>query len=133
MFFAFSHLNNCFGTCGHIQAMFNFYSKWYQHYHIAKALSIPKYIFKAEKQNRKLISYYDKVEETFFTSVKKAKILSFSGLKAVWTKNYDYKPWSKNLFNSVRLRSMQMLARPLRCLKGPNEKKHSAKGWASPF
>ena len=54
-----------------------FYSKCYQHYHIAKAHGIPKNIFKVYKQNRKLILYYDKVEETFFTSVKNAKILSF--------------------------------------------------------
>ena len=29
-----------------------------------------------------------------------------------------FKPWSKNLFNAVSLRSMQMLARPLSWLVG---------------
>ena len=47
-----------------------------------KQCLIPKYIFKVYKLNRKLILYYGNVKETFFNSVKKAKILSFLGTKS---------------------------------------------------
>ena len=59
-----------------------FETECYQHYHIAKAHSISKYTFKVEKPNRKLILFYAKVKETFLTSVKKAKTLSFFGTKS---------------------------------------------------
>ena len=50
---------------------------------------IPSFVW---KPNRKLILYYGKVKETYFPSVKKAKILSFVGTKSCLTKkNYDYK------------------------------------------
>ena len=52
-----------------------------QNYHIAKAPSIPKHMFKVWKPNRKLILYYGKVKETTFTSVKKTTILSFLGTR----------------------------------------------------
>ena len=64
-----------FVTQSHKPAILSFCSTWfYQNYH-QKAPSIPKHIFKVWKPNRKLILYYGKVKETYFTSVKKAKIL----------------------------------------------------------
>ena len=46
----------------------------YQNCHIAKAPSILKHTFKIWKLKWKLILYYGKVKESYFTSVKKAKI-----------------------------------------------------------
>ena len=69
-----------------------FWALLYQNYHTAKAHSIPKHIFKIWKLNRKLVSYYGKVKETNFTSVKKAKILSFLGTKRCQTEKLRLKP-----------------------------------------
>ena len=69
-----------------------FETECYQHYHIAKAHSIPKPIFKVWKPNRKLVLYYGKVKETNFTSVKKANILSFLGTKRCRTEKLRLKP-----------------------------------------
>ena len=58
---------------------------FYHNYHKAKAPSIPKHIFKVRKPNCKLILYYGKVMETFLTSVKNAKIMSFLRTKSCLT------------------------------------------------
>ena len=46
-------------------------------YHIAKAPSILKHIFKAWKPKQKLILYHGKVKETYFTSVKRQNFCNF--------------------------------------------------------
>ena len=44
------------------------------------------------KQNRKLILYYGKIEETFFTSVKKVKIFVILRTKSCLKENQNYQP-----------------------------------------
>ena len=52
-------------------------TQYYQNGHTATAPSIPEHIFKIWKPIWKLILYSGKITETYFTSVKKAQILSF--------------------------------------------------------
>ena len=68
--FAFYHFNNFFGTDGHIPAIFNFLDL------ILSSLSHSQ-----SPQNSK--TYLESLE---------TKICKFWVLKAVWRKNYDYKP-----------------------------------------
>ena len=63
---------------------------FYHNYHKAKAPSIPKHIFKVRKPNCKLILYYGKVVETFLTSVKNAKIMSFLRTKSCLTEKLSF-------------------------------------------
>ena len=84
VFFAVSHFNNFFVTHDHIPSIFNLLD---QNYQTAKTPIIPNYIqtFKIWKPNRKLILYYGKVKETFFTLGKKVKLLLFLGTReAFW-------------------------------------------------
>ena len=85
MFFCFFPLQIFFVTHGHIPPIFNFLTWFFLNYHIAKAPTIPKHIFKAWKPNQKLILCYGKVRETYLTSVKKVNILSFLGTKSCLT------------------------------------------------
>jgi membrane protease YdiL (CAAX protease family) len=62
---------------GTFQPYLIFETQFYQICHTAKAPSIPEHIFKIWKPIWKLILYSGKVKETYFTSVKKAQILSF--------------------------------------------------------
>ena len=110
-----------------------------QSYHISKSPSIPKHILKVWTPNQKFILFYGKVKETYFTSVKKSKILSFLGTKKCLTEeknqitnlnldilnavclSFDWvrklfhkncQTMEQNLFSAVRLRLVRMLARP---------------------
>ena len=80
LFFAVSHFNYFFVTHDHIPSMFNLLD---QNYHKAKAPIIPNYIhaFEIWKPNRKLLLYYGKVKETYFTLGKKVKLLLFLGTR----------------------------------------------------
>ena len=82
MFFALSHFDNFFVTHGHIPAIFNFLDLILSELSHSQSPSILKHIFKVWKPKRKLILYYGKVKETYFTSVKKAQVfIIFKDLK----------------------------------------------------
>ena len=98
-FLAFSHFKYFIVTHGHIPAIFNFVDLILSELSLSQSPQHSKIYLQSWKPNQKLILYCGKVKETYFTLFKKANILVF-------------KPWSKNLFNAVRLRLVRMLARP---------------------
>ena len=89
---AYSHFKNFFVTHGHIPAIFNLLHLTLSELSHSQRPQHSKTYLQSLKPNRKLVSYYGKVKETNFTSVKKAKMLSFLGTKRCRTEKLILKP-----------------------------------------
>ena len=81
----FFHFNNFFVTPSPFQSCLICETQFYQNCHRAKGPSISEHIFNILKPIQKLVLWYGNVKETYFTSVKMAKILSFLRTKSCLT------------------------------------------------
>ena len=82
MLFAFSHLNNFFGTHGRIPSVSNFLDLMLSVLSHSESPQHSKIYLQSSETKPETHLYYSKVKDTFFTSFKKAKIWYFLGTKS---------------------------------------------------
>ena len=93
MFLAFSHFNNFFGTHGHIPAIFNFFDLLLSALsHSQSPQHSKKYLQSLETKPWTHFVLWQSQGNFFSLQLKRPKFFNFWGIKAVWRKNYDYKP-----------------------------------------
>ena len=93
MFFAFPHFKNFFGTHGHIPAIFNFWDRMISALsHSQSPQHFKTYLQSLETKPETHFILCQSQGNLFSLQLKRPKFCHFLGLKAVWRKNYDYKP-----------------------------------------